>query len=232
MPDFIDNHVFVSGPVADLATFRQTHFVRRERTNRLEFDFETIIPVPEILDGTQSDTETDLALIALGVDLHSPAVAWPPAFEQILEFDWVKAANIRSRQNLLHYLQERAPAALAAAAKRIKAATDTGYHDRHAWRIANWGVKWGPSSTVILSDKPELLEFKFETPWSFPEPVFRRLGSIYPWLCFDIVATNPDLGVDTCVNVRGNKVVVVPRGLASGGKCGWQGTLAGGDKVA
>jgi hypothetical protein len=207
MPDFIDNHVFVTGPVEDLA-FRQTHFVRRERTNSLEFDFETIIPMPEILDGTQSDTETDLALIALGVDLHIPAVAWPPAFEQFLEFDWVKAANIRSRQDLVHYLQKHDPSVLAAAAKRIEAATVTGHHDRHAWRIANWGAKWGPSSTVILSDKPELLEFRFETPWSFPEPVFHRLGRLYPRLNFDIAATNSDLDVDLLSSVCGGEIVV------------------------
>ncbi|RUM99473.1 hypothetical protein EET67_00755 [Pseudaminobacter arsenicus] len=206
MPDFIDNHIFVTGPEKDLGTFRQSHFACNKRTGRVEFDLGSIVPMPDVLRDIEGDSESDLALLALGADLDQTADPWSLTFDRVREFDWVKAAGIRSRQELLAHLNERTPAAVSAARKRVAAFQQTGYHDGHVWRLANWGVKWSPTSTFIVAQTPELLEFGFETPWCFPEPAFRRLGLIYPTLCFDITAANPDLGIGIQGHVLGDEV--------------------------
>ena len=210
MPDFIDNNVFVTGPTEDLRTFRRTHFLSRKRTGRVEFDLGSFIPMPDVLRRIEVDSESDLALVALGVELAQMADPWSLTLGRVLEFDWVKAAGIRSRQELLAHLERHAPAAVSSARKRVTASQKTGYYDGHSWRLANWGVKWGPTSTLIVAQTAELLEFRFETPWRFPESAFRRLGLIYPALCFDITATNPDLDIGVQGHVFGDDVSLEP----------------------
>ena len=48
----------------------------------------------------------------------------------------------------------------------------------YEWCIHNWGTKWN-ACRVELSEFPEYLEYKFETAWDSPRPVFATLWFLW-----------------------------------------------------
>ena len=75
-------------------------------------------------------------------------------------------------------------------ADQIAAFKETGFNDWYSWSLHNWGTKWNSYDGKIKSEEPGKLTFKFETAWSFPEPIFDKLIERYPTLqfycaCFD-----------------------------------------------
>ena len=48
----------------------------------------------------------------------------------------------------------------------------------YEWCIHNWGTKWN-ACEVALSEFPEYLEYKFETAWDAPRPVFAALWFLW-----------------------------------------------------
>lgn len=58
--------------------------------------------------------------------------------------------------------------------------------DWYDWNVANWGTKWD----AVLDEAPFAREsdgcvsLRFRTAWSYPEPVFVRLSSLFPTLAF------------------------------------------------
>lgn len=59
-------------------------------------------------------------------------------------------------------------------------------------RLAAWDTKWNASETVVRWDGNGEVEVNFVTPWAMPEPIYRRLGRLYPELSFHIEAIDPD----------------------------------------
>jgi hypothetical protein len=50
-----------------------------------------------------------------------------------------------------------------------------GQQNWYGWSLANWGTKWNASDTARESNC-----VKFNTAWSFPEPIFRKLVEMFP----------------------------------------------------
>ena len=62
-----------------------------------------------------------------------------------------------------------------------------GFFNWYDWSCANWGTKWNADHPRIEDDTIEhgYLEIFFETAWSEPEPIFRKLIEMFPKLTFD-----------------------------------------------
>lgn len=58
-------------------------------------------------------------------------------------------------------------------------------------RIEAWGTKWIGYDASMEVPEPGWAELRFTTAWSYPEPVYRALGTNFPALLFDIAATDP-----------------------------------------
>ncbi len=58
----------------------------------------------------------------------------------------------------------------------------------YEWCCAEWGTKWGAYDYEERERGDGLFVFKFESAWSFPEPIFRKLAAMYPGLVFDVAA--------------------------------------------
>lgn len=58
------------------------------------------------------------------------------------------------------------------------------------WCIANWGTKWGfcEINGPILEERPRVskLHYSFETAWSPPEPLIKKMGEMFPDLSFKL----------------------------------------------
>lgn len=62
---------------------------------------------------------------------------------------------------------------------------ETGFRDWYSWAWHNWGTKWNSYCGKILEQSEGRLKFRFQTAWSFPEPIFDALLARYPSLQFD-----------------------------------------------
>ena len=63
-----------------------------------------------------------------------------------------------------------------------------GIADSNEWHNKNWGCKWNGSYTKTLSDNA----IKFETPWSIPFPVYKKLAE--QDIDFAVLYADEDLG--------------------------------------
>lgn len=54
----------------------------------------------------------------------------------------------------------------------------------YEWSINNWGTRSDASNSQILARSKESIVYRFETPWSFPEPIIRKVAELFPELQF------------------------------------------------
>lgn len=192
MPNWVANKVIVTGPEADLAAFVAKHF-REDEEDGLVFDFETVIPVPDVVLATEGATDGELGLVAFGLDLGDDD-PYRSTLAKVLSEPWTRDAGIGSRATLLAHLEEHRPEALAAARKLIACHGATGFIGWREWSLHHWGTKRDAGPVDILFSYSEVIGFVFETASSMPEPIYRALGIQHPTLGFEIAAIDPGNG--------------------------------------
>lgn len=195
MPNHVTTVCTVTGPEATLDRFRENHIKRTDvvghRRTEHAFDFETIIPMPDVLRGIEASSDLDLGLLAHGVldaFTHEPLIA--ALVGRTLEEQIVRATRgeARTREQLVGWLKERRPEALALGERGMRAIDETGHRSWYEWRPKFWGTKWNAYGVDLRDAAPGRFVFKFETAWSFPEPIFRKLARLYPELVFEVVS--------------------------------------------
>jgi hypothetical protein len=60
------------------------------------------------------------------------------------------------------------------------------FPDWYEWRCENWGTKWNASAFYAETDEATCFACSFDTAWAPPEPVWRKLGEVFPTLEIDI----------------------------------------------
>ena len=70
---------------------------------------------------------------------------------------------------------------------------DRWYH----WNIQNWGTKWDitADSVEIELEDSEMLEVSFDTAWSPPEPICKRLREMFPESSFSWFYDEPGMEI-------------------------------------
>lgn len=53
------------------------------------------------------------------------------------------------------------------------------------WNVRNWGVKWDAGDVYCDRDTDTKLVYTFETPWSWPEPIFTAMVRAFSALTFE-----------------------------------------------
>ena len=140
----------------------------KEKANPESF-YNSFIPMPPVLEGTQSPhVDVDKFIIQYNEENDTKYTT----LEQIASFgnDWNKVIALHAMQN-------------------IKAFEETGYHDWYSWNLTNWGVKWD----AVRCKSKELPDFNtiiftFDSPWGTPEHFVRQLSSLYPDATFEMVS--------------------------------------------
>ena len=133
----------------------------------LEGLFNSFIPMPEILDGTQSPN----------IDVE----------KLILEYN--KKTNSTS-MGLTEIINSNHPwfSDLAKnALKNQQAFIETGYHDWYSWSLDNWGVKWDAVRPTVKFDLLTIT-LCFDSPWGCPEHFVRELSKLYPDATFEMIS--------------------------------------------
>lgn len=200
MPNHVTSRCVITGPAADVARFRERMIVTKMeepqeswRADRkpqpyTTFDFDAIIPMPEVLRRAEDSTaaEEGMALITARGERGAPFATYGLYDARIA---WIRAeaglpANTAISAVAAAFLKKH-PRWEEAGKARMQALTETGFASWYPWSIANWGTKWGAYSFSLVADEP--LSIKFDTAWNFPTPVFEALTVAFPTLTFDCI---------------------------------------------
>jgi hypothetical protein len=135
---------------------------------------------------------TDLAAFSVKVCSPRPLVTVKKEVLDRLTGQEEEKESFLDANKIIPYPEEYAKADRAnaeAARKEKQPFTDSvpdGYnHGGYEWCIANWGTKWG-FCDVEREVRPRSIIFTFQTAWSPPEPLIRKLGEMFPKLEFTL----------------------------------------------
>lgn len=187
MPNHITTVCTIAGPASDLAEILRRH-VTVSDDPATQFDFETIIPMPQSIKNTfrpHTPEQRKPGEPVDGVGDHEVTV-YAQALtggrrEHIVDRPRWLPTGLRTAGELLDYLDKTKPAAAFWAKRLLLASADTGYPGWYEWSIANWGTKWGSYRYKERQRSPELV-FEFQTAWSVPAPILRKLSEMHPFL--------------------------------------------------
>ena len=94
----------------------------------------------------------------------------------------------------------------------------------YEWCRDNWGTKWNFSevSGPVLEVRPRVckLYYSFETAWSPPTPLIRKMGEIFPDLSFKLVYWEGGAGYQGVFCMRNGRVTKDENRAYSGSKGG------------
>lgn len=159
MPNHYATEVTIKGSQTDIEGFLTKHIVKEKDPTQLEaefFDFNTVVPMPEIIKGTESDSNVEAAIQFINTgDAPTIMKQW---------FD--------------------NPETMAKARQSIKAQEETGYSNWYEWSRPNWGTKWNSYNFRRLRGSAKRACFTFDTAWAPPIPVLAKLVKDYPSLTF------------------------------------------------
>jgi hypothetical protein len=161
MPNWTSNSIRIDGTESDIKAFLETVKSQDEI-----FDFNRIIPMPELLKHTGSGNRT--------IDGQS-ITAWYvindkdqfPGDDGVRRFTPAEEAILK----------------------------EIGHSDWYSWSFDNWGTKWNACRTELAEcvfAEPSYVEIRFDTAWSAPLPVFHEMFEAFPKLSFICSWQNED----------------------------------------
>lgn len=179
MPNHVTTRVVLHGEPERIASFLQAH-IREDQEGKRFLDFDTVIPMPESVKATDAKDDALLGFIAVTRNAE--------AAMRFLEYHWIQAEGIRTPEQLFEWVERSRPEDFAKGLARKKARDETGYDNYIAWANAIWGTKWS-SYDYKETDPAEAgprFEFRFDTAWYFPTPIFEKLADRWPEIAFEI----------------------------------------------
>ena len=140
----------------------------KDKAKTEEF-YNSFIPMPEALDGTQSP--------AVNVE------------KLILEYNKETKSTAMGLTEIISANHPRFSTTAQSALNNQQAYIATGYTNWLDWCMDNWGVKWD----ACRCTKKELPDFNtvvyyFDSPWGCPEHFVKELSKLYPDATFEMVS--------------------------------------------
>ena len=160
MPNWVMNELICSFQT-------QEQFESFKSKINLEGLFNSFIPMPEVLDGTQSpDVNVDKLILEYNKETQSTAIG----LTEIINANHHRYSDVAKN-----------------ALKNQKAFIETGYSNWYSWCLDNWGVKWDAVRPTVNFDLLTIT-FYFDSPWGCPEQFVRTLSTLYPEATFEMIS--------------------------------------------
>ena len=186
MPNYCENELIIKGRGGVFACLEAIRGEPDEDGSPRYIDFQKIVPMPAILEGTSSPPDVE-GRVLLGDDARGL---------EMLSWGWVQQAGVTDLDGLRRYIRQRFPDAEEKARRSIQAEQETGCSDWYEWRVGrmenlfrdgHWGTKWN-ACYFALVDSPTDTRAKigFCTAWSPPKPVIVELSKQLPGLSFTL----------------------------------------------
>ncbi|RWR25494.1 hypothetical protein D2T29_22030 [Sinirhodobacter populi] len=188
MPNHVTNRITVTGPREARLAFKRAFLtqIREQGPDgqeilSAEFDFERIVPMPDLIRNTESSSVVQMGLLLLGrIDVSDtfllPGSTLESEIARYLSYPHVKAAGVSDYAGLKAWIRETAPDCEEKARAAIRAKEEFGHSSWYSWSIANWGTKWNAYSFQLIGEDDDQLDFSFDKAWSPPEPIFAALA--------------------------------------------------------
>ena len=172
MPNHVTNHLSMSGSTQRIEEVKAfVYGGRDEQGSEICIDFNKIIEQPEELDitaGTRAETTVE--------DLLRKVKSNKDELRELLKQNF---------EVLLDLSEEE----IDLTKKYINNYIKYGYIHWYKWRIKNWGTKWNAYSQHMGEEF-----IYFETAWSTPKPIIKRLSEIFTDVQFTVEYADEDIG--------------------------------------
>lgn len=159
------------------------HVLDSLKSAESELDFETVVPMPEILKGSPHSGITTWAEIAMGVhNLKSLSAPTPDPLAAFQRQDYGAAAERLHQGNVIRAMRE-GPFPIDWSNEEfeqllncMRSLKEYGHVSWYEWANANWGTKWNAYQVERVSDTV----VKFQTAWSAPLRWLEKLIQKFP----------------------------------------------------
>lgn len=173
MPNHITNILKVNGSDEQVK-----NVFAHIKTERSEFDFNKIIPMPEelnIASSTDGSIGMEYLLFKSG------------------EFRFKKYEETYKRVE--SYDEKRKNEIIELGKKYLCNLAKYGYTNWYNWRIANWGTKWNAYDIEMIDD----YTIEFDTAWSGVPDLICVLSTMFPEVSFEYIYADEDVSYNTGV---------------------------------
>ena len=205
MPNWVINNFTAKGTKKDLIVFADA-----VKTEESEFDFNTMIPMPESLNMTSGGSEDEAILYFLSErltkskdDLVEDKVLDAKLGPIDLMFygsksGWIEEHIKRVKRDIPEKSPEELDDLYELGRKYVDNIVRYGASSWYEWCCDNWGTKW-PASDVCVSPPAKCgrgfsIDIYFDTAWSAPIPVFRKMIKMFPKISFEGEYADEDIG--------------------------------------
>jgi len=200
MPNWVRNIVHVAGDPEKIKEFLR--FVRSDADNEEEtnlFDFRKIVPMPDTIRNTECGSRTNgdiLCYLSNRFDKSfadlSEEKSRDRCFARLLLSQDVYDRN---KELFASLSDEQREESYERGKQYAKNYVEYGATTWYEWSIMNWGTKWNACDSYLDGDGSDgHVCFEFDTAWSAPEPVLRKLTEMFPKLNFEGQFADEDFG--------------------------------------
>jgi hypothetical protein len=153
------------------------------RSSESELDFETVVPMPEILKGSPHSGITQWAEIAMGViNLKTLSASTPDPVAAFQRQDYGAASRRIAQLNAVRQMREGpypkdwSDEDFEQLIQCMRGLKQYGHTSWYEWSIAEWGTKWNAYEVNRVNDTT----IRFQTAWSAPLKWLARLAEKFP----------------------------------------------------
>lgn len=90
----------------------------------------------------------------------------------------------------------------------------------HEWCVENWGTKWGFAKVELEEERDDELKYTFDTAWSPPLPLVKKMGEMFPKLKLDLRYFEAGAGYNGLYSIENSQVVFDESGTYFGDRGG------------
>jgi Api92-like protein with ferredoxin domain len=186
MPNHVTTVLTITGPDQDIETFTRLHIL--PKPDGEEFDFQSIVPAPACIEGTESSNVAEEGFFALTGLTSTRFARFDGAATHIFERRAKEGFDVNALtgpEDLRAWLAIHHPDVLEKGQKMLTCFRETGCLSWYEWKSQHWGTKWGAYQYKRRSREPGKLVFVFQTAWSVPAPILEKLAEMHHTLWFD-----------------------------------------------
>ena len=159
------------------------------RSEDLEVDYNNIIPMPEEIKETMTESSR---IDDAWAYYHARKLGDYTEIDKILGYAWVEKEGIKTRDELLDYLFEEDDGIYKYGEHLYKLEKKYGCHDWYEWSLEHWGVKWNACGA-----RREGNIIVFETPWEGVPRLMLMVSEKFPQVMMDYEFADEDFGYNT-----------------------------------
>lgn len=187
MPNYVKNILTFSGDNQTIEKLFET-----VKTKESDFDFNTIIPMPESLNiesGSSSELSYDYICYLKFKKMTDNLTRLYQRYANQYEANKENLTDIGFEE----YLQKNCYLNLSLGEQVYKNINQYGYKDWYDWSRKVWGTKWN----AMVAEKINENEIDFDTAWTAPFPVMMKLSAMFPTITIHHLWADEDIGANT-----------------------------------